>query len=275
MTQESVKKHYLLASDFDQTLSFNDSGIELCRLLGIDSFEDKVTGLARLNLVQEGAELSYLLRHDPQFRCIRKEHLYEAGKRIRLKQNVDKLEELINSASEDYVFSFYVVSAAPEEVVQSALEGIVSPDRIIGTRFVYDETGEIQSIIHCPAGYGKVSSVQELQKQLGIGQNRIIYMGDGSSDIHVMLHVNHLGGMTIAVSENKYIKHVAKRVVLSDDVLGVTIPILEKTLGFDESQIQQLFESKGFFIQKWDKLQSDSLTILKDGDGKKAEEAAA
>ena len=37
-----------LASDFDQTLSFNDSGYLLCDLLGIRGFEEKVAGLAKL-----------------------------------------------------------------------------------------------------------------------------------------------------------------------------------------------------------------------------------
>jgi len=32
-------KHYLLASDFDQTLSFNDSGLVLSELLGISGFQ--------------------------------------------------------------------------------------------------------------------------------------------------------------------------------------------------------------------------------------------
>jgi len=35
-------KHYLLASDFDQTLSFNDSGIALSEMLGITGFKDRV-----------------------------------------------------------------------------------------------------------------------------------------------------------------------------------------------------------------------------------------
>ena len=61
-------KEYLFASDFDQTLSFNDSGFVLSELLGIPAqeFERKAQGMARLNLVQQGAELSYLLLHDPQ-----------------------------------------------------------------------------------------------------------------------------------------------------------------------------------------------------------------
>ncbi|MGH9851085.1 MAG: haloacid dehalogenase-like hydrolase, partial [Blastocatellia bacterium] len=81
-------KHYLFASDFDQTLSFNDSGLVLSEMLGITGFEDRVAGMARINLVQQGGELAYLLLHDPEFRRVRKEHLTEVGKRIRLKQNI-------------------------------------------------------------------------------------------------------------------------------------------------------------------------------------------
>ena len=38
-------KQYLLASDFDQTLSFNDSGLILSDLLGITNFQNRTTGL--------------------------------------------------------------------------------------------------------------------------------------------------------------------------------------------------------------------------------------
>ena len=62
-----MKKHYLLASDFDQTLSFNDSGIVLSEMLGISSFREKVAALSNLNLVQQGAELAYLLANDPEY----------------------------------------------------------------------------------------------------------------------------------------------------------------------------------------------------------------
>jgi hypothetical protein len=80
-----LPKRFLLASDFDQTLSFNDSGLELSELLGVHGFEAKVAGLARSHLVQQGGELAYLIRHDPEFRGVRREHLVEAGRRVRLK----------------------------------------------------------------------------------------------------------------------------------------------------------------------------------------------
>ena len=92
-------RQYLLASDFDQTLSFNDSGVVLSELIGCHSFHDKVVGLSQMNLVQQGAELSYLILHDPEFRRVRREHLIETGKRIRLKHDVALFARSLVSAS--------------------------------------------------------------------------------------------------------------------------------------------------------------------------------
>lgn len=255
-------RHYLLASDFDQTLSFNDSGIVLSELLGNASFAQKVAGLSNMNLVQQGGELAYLLLHDPEYRCVRKEHLIEVGKRIRLKANIRELSRFLEKGFDGYRFSFYVVSAAPEEVIQSALEGIIPPDHIFGTQFRYAEaTGEIGSIVRVPAGYGKVAVIDELHSQLQISYDRIVYVGDGSSDVHVMLHVNRQDGFTVAVSEAKHIAQIAKRSVLSDDALSVLVPVLEDIVGWDTLHIRSLFESRGFLIQEWDKVRTDWLTF--------------
>src|ERR1700678_1507220 len=159
-------------------------------------------------------------------------------------------------------FSFYVVSAAPEEVIQSALEGIVPEDHIFGTRFRYDElSGEIESIVRVPAGYGKVVVLEELRSRLPIGHDRIAYVGDGSSDVHVMLHVNRLGGLTIAVSENTHINQIARRTVLSDDALCVLVPVMESIMGWNSVRIREFFEAQGFALREWNKVQTDSLTI--------------
>src|SRR6202790_1413922 len=114
-------KHYLLASDFDQTLSFNDSGLVLSELLGISGFEDRVAGLARSNLVQQGGGLASLIRHDPEFRGVRREHLVEAGRRVRLKSAIPTLVDFMNRGVSGYRFSFFVISAAPKDVVVAAL----------------------------------------------------------------------------------------------------------------------------------------------------------
>jgi HAD superfamily phosphoserine phosphatase-like hydrolase len=262
MEKETGKlvRNYLLISDFDQTLSFNDSGIVLSEMLGLRGFEERIAGLSRIHMVQQGGELAYLLLHDPEFRRVRREHLVAVGKRIRLKQNIRLLLQMIEKLDGNH-FSFYVVSAAPEEVIQSALEGIVPADRIFGTRFNYAANGEIESIVRVPAGYGKVVVVEELRNRLGVGHDRIVYVGDGSSDVHVMLHVNRLSGLTIAVSENRYITPIAQRTILSDDALSVLIPILEEIGEWDSIRIRALFEAHGLMLQEWDKVRTDSLTI--------------
>ena len=254
-------KQYLLCSDFDQTLSFNDSGIVLSELLGITGFREKTAGLSDIHLVQQGAELAYLLLHDPEYRRVRREDLVAAGKRIRLKQNIPLLSRFLEELGE-YQFTFNVISAAPEEVIRSALEGIVPEDRIYGTRFRYEaRSGEIESIVRVPAGYGKVAVLEELRARLPVAPDRVIYVGDGSSDVHVMLHVNRLGGLTVAASENRYLTPIAKRTVLSDNALSVLVPILEDIAGWDSSRIRELFEAHGFVLQEWDKIRTDTLTI--------------
>lgn len=253
---------YLLASDFDQTLSFNDSGAALSELIGFHEFHEKVQGLSQMNLVQQGAELSYLILHDPEFRRVRREHLVETGKRIRLKHNVALFARALENLAEGYEFHFNVISAAPQEIIVSALDGIVPPERIFGTRFNYNEaTGEVQSIIRASAGWGKITVLEELRAELGISHDRIIYMGDGSSDLPVMMHVNQHDGLTIAVSEAKYITRAAKRTVLSDNAMSVLVPVLENVLRWDSARIRRLFASYGLKLLEWDKMRTDMLTI--------------
>ncbi len=255
-------KQFLLASDFDQTLSFNDSGVVLSELIGFHNFHDKVKGLAEMNLVQQGAELSYLILHDPDFRRVRREHLHETGKRIRLKHDVALFARALDSLAEGYKFDFYVISAAPQEIIQSALEGIVAPEHIFGTRFRYNEqTGEIESIIRASAGWGKIMVLEEIRATLAISHDHIIYMGDGSSDLPVMMHVNQHDGLTIAVSEAKYITRVARRTVLSDNAMSVLVPVLEEVLRWDSPRIRRLFSSYGLTLREWDKMRTDMLTI--------------
>ena len=268
MTDKPLKR-YLFASDFDQTLTFNDSGYVLSELVGIPTaeFERKSKGMAELNLVQQGAELAYLLLHDPEFRArVRREHLYEVGKRIRLKDNIELLHELLDKGIEGHHFEFYVLSAAPVEVIQSALEGIVPKDHIYGTEFRYTSSGEIATIARSTAGYGKVARLDQLQSELKVGPAQIIYTGDGSSDVHVMLHVNVRDGFTIAVSEAKHVSQVAKRTVLSTDALAVLAPILEDIVGWERLRIREYFESYGMLIQEWDRVRTDWLTLRREGE---------
>ena len=257
-------KQYLIASDFDQTLSFNDSGLVLSELAGIpvQEFEKKVAILSVQNLVQQGGELIYLLLHDPEYRArVRREHLVQAGKEVRLKKNIQQLSHLLASAIDAHRFDFHVVSAAPQEVIESALEEMIPADHIHGSQLLYDAEDRVESIVRVTAGYGKVAVLDDLQRRFQIGPERIIYVGDGSSDVHVMLHVNRRDGFTIAVSQARYIAPIAKRTVLSEDALSLLIPILEEIAGWDTARIRSFFEGQGLLIQEWDRVRADWLTI--------------
>jgi len=254
--------HFLVASDFDQTLSFNDSGQILSELLGASGFEEKVAGLAASNLVQQGGELAYLIRHDPEFRGVRREHLIEAGRRVRLRKDIPALVSFLDRGLDDCFFSFFVISAAPRELIQSALSEIVPADRIIGTELDFDpHSGEVRSIRRVPAGYGKVAVVEELETRLGVTPDRTIYIGDGSSDVHVMLHVNNRDGFTIAVSENKLLARIARSTMLSDNAFSVLVPILEQRLGWKPADIRALFESHHLSLLGWERARTDRVTI--------------
>jgi phosphoserine phosphatase len=262
MSTHSTPRHYLMASDFDQTLSFNDSGVVLSELLGVSGFHERVAGLARSNLVQQGGELAYLIRHDPDFRGVRHHHLVEAGRRVRLKSAIPALIAFLSRGLDEVSFSFYVISAAPREIVVSALAGILPPDHIFGTELDFDpQSGEVRAIKRVPAGYGKVAVIEELASRLNITPDRVIYMGDGSSDVHVMLHVNNRDGFTIAVSENMQLARIAKSTVLSENAFSVMVPVLEQVFGWRIGEIRALIESNGLALQEWEKARTDRVTI--------------
>jgi phosphoserine phosphatase len=256
-------KHFLFASDFDQTLSFNDSGQILSELLSVPDFREKVDGLASSNLVQQGGELAYLIRHDPAFRSVRREHLAEAGRRVRLRSHIPALVDFLERGLDGFQFSFFVVSAAPRELIQAALAGTVPADHIIGTELDYDpDSGEVRSVRRVPAGYGKVAAVEELEARLGTPPDRTIYVGDGSSDVHVMLHVNNRDGFTIAVSENQLLARIAQSTIISENAFSVLIPILERIVGWRSSEIRGFFESNSLRLEGWEKARTDRVTIL-------------
>src|SRR6185503_97844 len=117
-----------------------------------------------------------------------------------LRTDIPALVEFRKRGLDGFQFTFFVISAAPQEVILAALDGIVPPDQIIGTEFEYNSaSGEVEWIRRVPAGHGKVAVVEELEERLGTSPDRTVYVGDGSSDVHVMLHVNNRDGFTIAV----------------------------------------------------------------------------
>jgi hypothetical protein len=76
-----------------------------------------------------------------------------------------------------------------------------------------------------------------------------------------MLHVNNHDGFTIAVSENKQLARIAKRVVLSDSAFSIMVPILDQLLHWRTGEIRELFESYGLTLDEWEKDRTDRLKI--------------
>ncbi len=258
----STGRRFLVASDFDQTLSFNDSGHVLADLLGIRGFAEKVEGLAESNLVQQGGELAYLIRHDPEFRAVRREHLIEAGRRVRLKKQIPALLDVLDRGFAGSHFSFAVVSAAPRLVVESALDGLVPADHIFATELDFDPLShEVTAVRRVPAGYGKVAVLEDLEHRWSIAPDRVVYVGDGSSDVHVMLHVNSRDGFTIAVSENRQLARIARTTVLSDSAFSILAPMLRHVLRLSTSEVRDVFESQGLTLDAWDHAAIDRIVI--------------
>jgi predicted HAD superfamily phosphohydrolase len=120
----------------------------------------------------------------------------------------------------------------------------------------------VRSIKRVPAGYGKVAVIEELEQRLGIAPDRMVYVGDGSSDVHVMLHVNNRGGFTIAVSENKQLARIAQSTVVSDNAFSILVPILDQVLDWETRRIRDLFESYGLTLSGWERDRSDRVQIV-------------
>ena len=92
-TKKSVR--YLIASDFDQTLSFNDSGHVLGEIVGIKDLSARLKGFPRPIWCNRVLNWPISCGTDPEFRGVRREHLVDAGKPVRLKENVKLLAEIL------------------------------------------------------------------------------------------------------------------------------------------------------------------------------------
>ena len=212
--------------------------------------------------MQQGGELAYLIRHDPEFRGVRREHLIEAGRRVRLKARLPAFVEFLERGIDGYQFSFYVVSAAPREVVVSALDGIVPAEHIFGTELDYDpQSGEVRSINRVRAGYGKVAVLDELGQRLGISPDRIIYVGDGSSDIHVMLHVNN-GEVSRSPFPRTASSRASRRAPCSATTRAACwCRSSTRCWGFAPAEIRTLLESTGLVLDDWQRDRTDRVQI--------------
>lgn len=258
-----MEKKILFVSDFDKTLSKGDVGYILSAKLGIsaDKFEKKIKEIQQRNIVQLGGELAHLIIRDPDYAGkVTKELLYEVGKEIELKKGVPELMKILSEGIDDCDFSTYIVSAAPEECIQKAVERIFPVDNIYGTTFVY-KNGVVQDVERTNAGHAKVSTLDMLKIKENVTRYAIVYVGDGSSDVHVMLHVRSYNGYTITVSPAPYMGHICRRSVISDNVLSILVPILQDLLKYDEGRVRKFFEERKHVILEWNRADTEWLDI--------------
>lgn len=258
-----MKKKIIFASDFDKTLSVGDCGYILSAKLGISAerFDKKIEEIKRRNIVQLGGELAHLIVRDPDYiGKVSKDLLYEVGKEVELKKGVPELMKILADGIDDYRFSTYILSAAPKECVEKAVERVLPVDNVYGTTFVYKD-GIVQDIERTNAGHAKVATLDMLKEKENVPRDAIIYVGDGSSDIHVMLHVMSYHGFPITVSPSPYMGHICRRSVISDNVLSLLVPILEDLLKYDQEKVRAYFEDRGHPILEWNRADTEWLDI--------------
>jgi len=258
-----MKKKILFVSDFDKTLSVGDVGHILSAKLGISDkkFDQKIEEIKRRNIVQLGGELAHLIIRDPDYvGKVTKDLLYEVGKEVELKKGVPELMKILAAGIDNYRFSTYIVSAAPKECVEKAVEHIFPAGNIYGTTFIYKK-GIVQDVEKTNAGHAKVSTIDMLKLKENVTRNAIVYVGDGSSDVHVMLHVMSYNGYSITVSPAPYMGHICRRSVLSDNVLSILVPILQDLFKYDEGKVRKFFEDRKHVILEWNRADTEWLDI--------------
>lgn len=258
-----MKKKILFASDFDKTLSVGDIGYILNAKLGVsaEQFDQKIEEIKRRNIVQLGGELAHLIIRDPDYAGkVSKDLLYEVGKEVELKKGVAELMKILAEGIENCHFSTYIVSAAPKECIEKAVEHIFPAENVYGTTFIY-KNGIVQDVERTNAGHAKVSTLDMLKQKENVTRYAIIYVGDGSSDVHVMLHVMSYQGYTITVSPAPYMGHICRRSVISDNALSILVPILEDLFKYDEGKVRKFFEDRKHVILEWNRADTEWLDI--------------
>ncbi len=249
-----MKEKYLFVSDFDKTLSLEDSGYLLSEKVGIapEIYGEKIELIRKKNLVQLGGELAYLITSDEDFKGkVTKRLLEEVGKEVKLKKNVKKLVRILKEGFNNKSFVTFVATATPKEIAVSALTGMIPSEQVYGTNLAFDQNGLVTGLNRTGAGDAKVNILDYLKIREKAPRDRIIYVGDGISDVRVMLHVHVYHGYAIAVSSSSYLGHIANRTVISDNALAILIPILEDIMDYAENRIREFFSSLNIPISEW------------------------
>ena len=229
-TTATPPRHYLVASDFDQTLSFNDSGAVLSELIGASRVrgEGRRPGAQQPRAAGRRAGVPDSPRSGVPRRAARAPRggrparppaAQHPGARRRPRRAASTAIASRSSSSRRR----RARSSSPRSTASSRPTTSSAPSSSTTTRPA--RCGRSGACRPATARWRRSRSSRR-----GSASRRIarIYVGDGSSDVHVMLHVNNRDGFTIAVSENQQLARIAKSTVLSDDASSVLVPILEQ-----------------------------------------------
>jgi phosphoserine phosphatase len=62
---------------------------------------------------------------------------------------------------------------------------------------------KLRALVSATARFGKVARLEQLTEEFDVPLDRVVYVGDRRSDIHVMSHLSRQDGFAVAVSEPK------------------------------------------------------------------------
>lgn len=220
--------HYLIATDFERTLSLTDADQLLGELLQNTAFLDR--GRPESVLVQPLPEMLDLLLV-PEFRAVRREMLKETGQRVRLRSHLREFLDFLAQGVDDCCFTVCVLAGAPAELVRAALAGIVPEQNVYGI-----EADELSTRLD------RVALIEALESRFQTRPDHTIYVGDGGSDEQVVSHVNQRGGMTISFAPAA--GPGARHQLSSNSTLSALGPILEQ-MGWDTDRIRAHLEQVG------------------------------
>ena len=218
--------------------------------------------------MQSGAELAYLCGTIQNFEASGANTWSRSGKRVRLKDNVKLLAEILSKELGQARLSSSSYRRVRVRWCNLRWKGMRTPENVFGTEFGYGPVGRGDLLGR--AGYQpameKLLSFRSLSWQFGTRPDHTIYIGDGSLDLHVMHHVNSRDGHTIAVSETKDIgpNRKAGPCYGRQSRRVFSCPILEDNPKMGHSgKIREFFEAHGLSVQGWDKTRMDWLTFHK------------
>lgn len=229
-----------IAYDFDGTLAKgNIQENSFLPSIGIDKikFWNKVKEYAKNNEMDEILSYMYLMIEESKKSDsvkIDKNNIKKHGKSVRYFNGVESFFDAINdyAKSKNIKLEHYIISSGTREMIQGTT---ISKhfEHIYASSYLYDKHGipiwpalainyttKTQFLFRINKGTRKVWDNSTINKNIPsenrpIPFNRMIYIGDGDTDIPAMKMINHQGGFSIAVypPNTKGAKQKAKELI--------------------------------------------------------------